>query len=238
MPDPTVSLLTSGTGSTTTTTPTFAAQTAGTLLFLAVCSDDYRTTSGSNRPESSGWTLMADQHFNAGHATWWKSATGSEVDVSYTIGSSTRSSYAIITASNIDTGTPFGTSSSNQNAADPATSITTPAVTPTAGSRWLVLASTGAPRFSGSGVSVSSWSNSYTEIADVTTGSGTTENVAISYLILDGGTSTSTTATFAGSAQNAGSAIGSFKVAAGGGTPAASFPPVHPAVRLLPILAR
>lgn len=216
MADPVVTLLTSGTAAATVVSPTFTAPAAGTLMFLAVCADDYRMTTGSNRPESSGWTFMEGQQYNAGHYTWWKLANGSETTVSYALPNPVRSVYAVVAATNIDP-TPFGTSSSNQDTGASVTSKATPSITPTTAIRWLVLASTGAPRYSGSGVTISGWSNSYTEIADVTGGSGTTENVGVAYLILDGGTATSTTATFVGVAQQASAMIGSFKVATGGG---------------------
>lgn len=223
MADPTVTLLTSGGNTTATTNVTFSAQAAGTLLFLGVCADDYRTTSGSGRPESTGWTLMESQQYNAGFYTWWKIASGSETSVDYTLNNALRSSYAVITATNIDS-SPFGSSSSNVDTGSAVTSKATPSITPTAGSRWLVFACIGSPRYSGAGCTVSAWSNSYTEIADVVTGSGTTENIAVAYLILDGGAATSTTATVTGPAVQCGAAIGAFKVAAAGSN---FSPPFH-----------
>ena len=134
MADPTVTLLTSGSSATATTTVSFSAQTAGTLLVLIYGGDDYRTTSGSGRPESTGWTLISDQHTFLGHAAWYKIAAGSETSVQYTIGSASPSCYQLITATNIDGTTPVDISN-GQLAQSSLNNYTTPSVTTTAGRR-------------------------------------------------------------------------------------------------------
>jgi hypothetical protein len=92
----TASKLNGGASSTATTTPTFSAQTAGVWLVLLVSSDDYRTTSGANRPESSGWTLQSSGQDEIGAYVWTKVSTGAETSVAYTIGSASPSSWQVV----------------------------------------------------------------------------------------------------------------------------------------------
>lgn len=114
MADPVPTEIAAGTSSTATTTASFSAQTAGTLLTLYVASDDYRTTSGTGRPESTGWTLLQGQQGNLGGYVWYKLSTGSETSVQYTIGSASKSVYRVGAATNIDSGsTPFPTQPDN-----------------------------------------------------------------------------------------------------------------------------
>ena len=109
MPDPVPSLLSSGVSATATTTVSFTAQAAGNLLVLFVAADDYRTTSGTGRPESTGFTLLTngDQHTFLGHAGWYKLTDGAETSVQYTIGSASKSTYQLCMATNIDQVTPL-----------------------------------------------------------------------------------------------------------------------------------
>lgn len=208
MADPVVSLLTSGTSTSATTTVNFTAQSAGTLLILGYSGDDYASTSGSGRPESTGWTKIADLHHNAGHAVWYKISAGSETSVQYTIGSAVGSAHALLTATNIDGTTPLDTSNS-QSSFLSAASYGSSSITPASG-RKLVVASLSYCRPSGAIITASGWTNSYTEIADQGVSNGATDSIGFAYLVLDGGTSTSTTATFSGTSVGTGGMIASF----------------------------
>lgn len=222
MADPTVTLLASANDQTTaTTTVSFTAQAAGTLLVLQYGGDDYRTTSGSGRPESTGWTLFptgGDQRTFLGHAAWYKIATGAETSVQYTIGSASPSCYQLIAADNIDTTTPVDItngalvqSSSN--------SYTTPSVATSAGRR-LAIGLIGGSLNSTLGA-MSSWTNGYTGLGSALQNTASTHDViGSSYLVLDGGVSTSTGATYNQVVQARTGIIGVFKVSSGGGAPA------------------
>lgn len=192
MADPVLSTLTTGTSVTATTTASFSAATAGDLLLLSVSSDDYRTTTGTGRPESTGWALAQSGQDFLGHYLWYKIAAGGETSVQYTIGSAAASSYACVKATNVDP-TPLGTTSSLHTHGGSTSSTT--AVTPTAGSRWMVVASFGAMHGGGSFTTAPpSLTNSYAIQASGSGNNGSTSEVAtIGYLTLDGGTATSTT---------------------------------------------
>lgn len=209
MADPVLTQLTTGSATTSAKNVAFSAQANGTLLLLFVLSDDYRTTSGSGRPESTGWTLISDQRHNAGHAGWYKITSGSDTSVDYTIGSATISAYWLGAATDIDGTTPLDTANGQQTT-DTGTTYTTPSITPAAG-RKLLVGSIGGCRFSPALASMSTWLNSYTEVGDVLGVSGSTyENVGVSWIVVDGGSSTSTGATFTGSAVGRSGIIASF----------------------------
>jgi len=181
MTDPTVSTLATGSSATATTTVSFSAQTAGKLLLLSVSSDDYKTG------DPSGWTLAQSGQDFQGHYLWWKLSNGSETSVQYTIGSATASAYAAMVADNIDP-TPFDANSTNHPHG--ASSATTTAITPTAGSRYLVVASFGAMHAGASSVTApASLTNSFTLQAAGTAGATVSEVAVLGYKILDGGSS-------------------------------------------------
>jgi hypothetical protein len=211
--DPVVTLLVSGTSTLATVTVSFTAQTTGTLLVLSYTGDNYLATSGSGRPESTGWTKIRENQHNAGHAMWYRISDGTETSVQYTMTGSGASSHLLHGATNIDGTTPLDTS----NLTSTTSSVTTQAsgtITPAAGRKLLMVSISGC-RFSGSGVSVSSWTNGYTESGDVTgTVGSTTDTTANAYLVADGGTSTSTTATYSGTSIGGGGIIASFNNAA------------------------
>lgn len=102
------------TGGATTpakTTCTFTNPGAGKLLILWCVGDDYITTSGTGRPESTGWTLIQNQNTGFhGTAMWLKVSAGSETSVDITLGSAARMNWAIDAGTNIDTTTPLNTS--------------------------------------------------------------------------------------------------------------------------------
>jgi len=209
MADPVVSNLATGSSTTATTTVSFTAQAAGTLLLLQVASDDYKTG------DPSGWTLAQSGQDFLGHYLWYKIASGSETSVAYTIGSAAASSYRATAATNVDP-TPLGVTSSLHTHGG-ATSSTT-AVTPTAGSRWMVVASFGAMHSGATSLSApASLTNSYTLQAS-TFGGTPTEGIVMGYLTLDGGTATSTvTANWGTNSQLCSyGLLAAFKVAAGG----------------------
>lgn len=226
MADPVVSTLVSGSSSTATTTASFTAQTAGTLLLLQVQSDDYRTTSGAGRPESTGWTLATSGQDFLGHYLWYKIASGSETSVQYTIGSGSASSYQVLAATNIDP-TPLGATSSLHTHGGANTGTT--AITPASGSRWLVIASFGGMHSSASSLGpAAAVSNSYTIRSSVTGSGSPTEVGTVAYLVLDGGTATSSATVSPGWTVNSPSCsyglLAAFKVAAGGGGAVTSSP--------------
>lgn len=214
MADPTVTQLAAGTGTTATTTVSFTAQAAGTLLLLGVASDDYRTTSGASRPESTGWTLISDQHTFLGHAVWYKIAAGSETSVQYTIGSASPSAYWCGSATNIDNTTPVDVSN-GQFAQSSSNTYTTPTVTTTSGRR-IAFGSIGGSNGGTNWTGMGSWTNSYIECGDQVSNpaSGTKDIIGVAYLIFDGGGSTSTGATYSpGNAEARTGIIAVFKVA-------------------------
>ena len=183
MTDPTVSTLTTGSSATATTTVSFSAQTAGKLLLLSVSSDDYKTG------DPSGWTLAQSGQDFQGHYLWWKLSNGSETSVQYTIGSATASAYAAMVADNIDP-TPFDANSTNHPHG--ASSATTTAITPTAGPRYLVVASFGAMHAGASSVTApASLTNSFTLQAAGTAGATVSEVAVLGYRTMDGGASVS-----------------------------------------------
>lgn len=145
MADPTPTELTGGTSTSATTTPTFAAQAAGVVLVLTVAADDYRTTSGSGRPESTGWTYLAGQEGNLGHYAWYRVSTGAETSVSYTLGGAAKSAYSVVALDQM-AASPLGVTGTSTSGS-PSTSTPQPqsvaSVTPTSGSRWCVVACVG-----------------------------------------------------------------------------------------------
>lgn len=212
------------TGLATVTVSWDTAATAGNLLLIVVGSDDYRTAGGlpSGFTQSTG---CAQQTF-LGHYLWWKVASGGETSAQYTIGSASPSCWLTAEVSGVQA-SPYDTSN-GQFAQSSGSTYTTPAITPTAGERFIVgsIGGSGVITFSG----VDTWLNSFTEITDTftTLGSGTRDCVGASSLSVtaNGSTSYSTGATFSGAATptaRTGIAI-AFKVAAAAG--AASAPPL------------
>ena len=219
--DPTVTLLTSGNGTTATTTVSFSAQTAGTLMVLVYGGDDYRTTSGAGRPESTGWTLISDQHTFLGHAAWYKLSAGSETSVQYTIGSASPSCYQLITADNIDQTTPLDIAN-GQFQQTSSNNYTTPSVTTTSGRRW-GLAMMGATSSTAAFTASGTWLNSYVNIGSAFQSTAATRDVISSASrAFDGGGSESSGCTFSQVAQSKTGIIAVFKVASG----AAPTPPI------------
>jgi len=189
--DPVVSTLTSGSSATATTTVSFTAQASGTLLLLTVSSDDYRTTTGTGRPESTGWTLAQSGQDFLGHYLWYKITDGVETSVQYTIGSAAVSAYAAAAATNIDTTTPADTGSSLHTHGGATTPST--AITPSSGRR-IVIATFGGQHSGASSLTMyATLTNSYTVQTSGTQSTGPTLIASLGYLILDGGTSTNTT---------------------------------------------
>ena len=153
MTDPVVTSIANGSSLTASTTVSFAAQAAGTLLLLSVASDDYQTG------PPSGWTLIQDERTYHGHAVWYKLASGSETTVTYTIGSAARSAYLLLAATNIDQTTPFN-GSAGQFRQSSGASYTTPSVTPTGSARVLAVGWIGASNGASLLTAPGSWLNS------------------------------------------------------------------------------
>lgn len=187
------------TGLATVTATWDTAATAGNLLVLAVGADDYRTTAGGGRPESSGFGLAtgAAQETFLGHYVWTKVAAGGETSVQYTIGSASPSCWITAEISGVGS---LDVSSGSLNSSGSST-YTTPAVTPTAGARFAI-ASIGGSLNSAFNTGMGSWTNGYTEQADIATtlGSGTRDNIGLATLSFtaNGLASTSTGVTWDG----------------------------------------
>lgn len=210
-----------------TVTVNFAAAGAGNLLVLTVAADDYRTTSGTGRPESTGWTLPtggAQQTF-LGHYLWYKVASGGETSVQYTIGSPSPSCWCFAEYSGMDA-SPYDTSN-GQFAQSTLQTYTTPAVVPSAGERLLVGTIGGSSGGAWASLDMTSWLNSFVEIADIgtTLASGTRDIQGLASLAVtaNGSTAYSTGATYPTVAQSRTAIIVSFKVAS---TSTASHPPL------------
>lgn len=220
MPDPVSSSLAAGASATATTTVTFTAQPAGTLLVLSVAADDYITTSGANRPESSSWTpvqLIGGSGQYHGSYMWMKKSTGSETSVAYTIGSASRSAYVLSAHTNIDQTTPLDTSAQQQNNTTGST-YTTPAATPSAG-RKLALAHLSGSNSGALYTGVDTWLNGYTEVAEGLTTANPGLALGQAVLVLDGGVSTSSGCSFqpnTGPPQARAGILAVFNVAAAG----------------------
>lgn len=228
MADPTITSLAAGQGATgsATTTVSFTGQAVGTLLVLSYAGDDYHTTSGTGRPESTGWTNATSQRGAGqehGSAIWYKIADGSETSVQYTIGSASRSCYKLIAADNITPVSPLDIANS-QHVNSSSSSYTTPSVTTTAGRR-LAVGVMGANNAANLFTDANTWLNSYVDQGHGTSTSTPGLITAHGTLIFDGGGSTSTGASYMGAAGVARSGhIAVFKVATGGGAPA--LPPI------------
>ena len=197
-----------------TTTCAFTAQAAGTWLVLHVSCDDYRATSGTGRPESTGWTLAASGQDEIGFYVWTKVADGSETSVQYKIGSGSPSAWQVLAvtgAAGTLVNSPTGTHSHGGS------STSSGSATAPAGNGYaLALCSA---YHSSSTITGASWANSY---ATVGTQNGPTtgnkEVVAAAGLATTTAASTSTTATWTGSSQLCSfGALLVFSEAAGGG---------------------
>lgn len=166
---------------------------AGNTIVVIYGGDDY-VTSG-NKPSGFTEPTGARQETFLGHYVWYKVAAGGETTVSFTL--SGPATHAIIALELSGVGalnTSNGTLSQSAG-----TTMTTPAVTPTAGARFAV-ATIGGSLNAAFNTGMGSWTNSYAEQADVATtlGSGTRDNIAVATLSFtaDGTSSTSTGVTW------------------------------------------
>lgn len=219
----TSSQLVAGEGTTATTTVNFSAQAAGTLLVLSVASDAYRNTAGANRPEGNGWTVTqsvgGDGQFH-GSYMWHKIATGSETSVAYTLTGAARSAYVLTAHTDIDTTTPLDVSAQQQVNGSGA-SYTTPTSPTTSAGDKLGIAHMTASWGSGVFTGMSTWLNSYTQVAVGLTTLAPGLVVGHGVLAFTGGGTTSSGATFvgSGSAQARAGFIAVFNVAGAGPAP-------------------
>ena len=187
MADPTWTALANGESSTATTTVSFAAQPAGTLLVLTFAGDDYTTTSGSGRPESTGWAQATLQRASGqchGSAVWWKVATGVETSVQYTIGSASKSAWKLVKADSIDTTTPFNVAASSHANSS---AVPTPSTAATSAGRKAGFALHTSSRAAGAPGAHGAWGSSYAALGDTATTSGVGLRNAHAYLAFDGG---------------------------------------------------
>jgi hypothetical protein len=208
-----------GTSALATTTPAFTAggtATANNLILGIVASDDYRSAVPSGFTESTG---MRQETF-LGAYLWWKVAAGGETGLSYTIGSASPSAWGIAEISGL-TATPYDISA-GQFAASSGGTYTTPAITPTAGDRFLVGLIGGSISVADP-AGVDTWLNSFVEFLQSFTslGSGTRDIAAAASVELtaDGVTAYSTGASFNAGLQSMQARVGmtiAFKVASAG----------------------
>lgn len=232
MADPSLTNSATGTSAVATTTATFGfTATANRLLVLVVGSDDYKTG------DPTGYTLSTgcSQQTYLGHYLWWKIAAGSETSVQYTIGSASKSAWAVLEFDNIATASSLDTSN-GQLTATSGGSYTTPAVTPSTGARFAIATIGGSNSSDLTGLSA--WINSYTEVADIGhTGSGTRDLIGVATKVItgDGSTTTQGGADFDGinDPQARTGIIAVFKVASAAATSAV---PINPGARLLSVL--
>jgi hypothetical protein len=213
MPLGTPTQLNTGISATATTTCAFLSTPAlNTLLVLIVGADDYRLTTGSGRPESTGWTLVSpggSQQTNLGFYMWWKLADGVENSVQYTIGSASPSTWAIGACTGVDTTSPLDIANGQFTLGPGTFDYSTPSVVPTTGNR-VAFAALGAAHNPTAITGVSGWTNSYTEISDNRTSpAGTQDAIGLAWLTLtgNGSTATSTTGTWAGANPDAATSI-------------------------------
>lgn len=166
----TVTLLTSGESSTATTTVSFSAQPSGTLLVLVYDGNANAAVSGPDRPESSGWTLVEDQHgYSGGQTMWYLVADGSETSVKYTLAGAASSCYMLISLTSID-GSDTLYSSDTQtvfNGGSPYSTYATPIVPTSSGSQVAIAVVGGWTTYSVF-TDISSWNHDYTHIGTVT----------------------------------------------------------------------
>lgn len=218
MADPTPVEIAGNTSTTATTTVNFTAQTAGRVLILTVAADNYRTASGSGRPESTGWTPLHGQEGNLGHYTWYKISAGSETSVQYTLTGAARSAYSLASLDEMDA-SPLG--ATNTSATGVTSNQPTPsavaAVTPTAGSRWCVVACVGTTGANTSGPYT--WAGGYTKLSERYHTAGYRPGTTIATRTLDGGSSVTGTVAFtATGVEQVYSSVAAWKVAAAGGS--------------------
>lgn len=197
MADPVATHLTSGSSSLASTVVSFSAQTAGTLLVLAVASDEYRT---GNPP---GWTSgITEQQTFHGLNVWYKIASGGETSVTYVIGSAARSAYELLAVSNIDTTTPLDIANA-QLAQSFGTSYTTPSVTSTSGRRIAIAVQGGSASSGSMFTAMSGWTNSFTSVGNGLSTTLPALVVGVAGLVLDGGGAVSSGATYNGNGPTA-----------------------------------
>lgn len=191
--------------------------TAGNLLLIVVCSDDYRTTGGipAGFTESTG----CKQETFHGLYVWWAKAAGGETSATYTIGSASTSVWETYEYSGTDAA-PYDISA-GQLAQSAGISYTTPPLTPTAGSR-LLAAVIGGSSGNGNFTGMSTWLNSFAAqlVVTNTKASGTRDIAGMATLTptADGATGYSSGATYSQSASARSGIIISFKAATGGGS--------------------
>lgn len=220
--------LASGTSSVATTTVSFSAQPAGTLMVLTVTASDLLATSGTGRPESTGWTKGPNGADWVEVAMYALVATGGETSVQYKIGSANPSAYNLVAYDNGFVASPLGGATSSLHSHNDTTGIATPgttAITPASGSSWLVVASFGGSRESSSSFSnPSSFTNGYTRQSSAICTTPDTYANNQGYAVVTGGSATSTAASWAsGAAKCNYGQLWAFEIAAGGGSNAGTL---------------
>lgn len=196
------------------------ACTAGNTIMAVLASDAYATTGApTGFTESTG----CRQHTFLGLYFWWKVAAGGETGLTKALSGAGTHAWAIAEIAGLDPASPFDISN-GQSVASSAANYTTPAITPTAGDRFIVATAAGS-HGSSTFTDMDTWINSFTEFMQaISTATGAHELVASASLSVtaSGSTAYSSGSTYQPvSPESRASTIAAFKVA-GGAPPAAS----------------
>jgi hypothetical protein len=201
-----------GAGALATTTVSFATTPInGNLIVLAFAADAYNGTPDSGWTQATG---MEQQSFHGGYL-WYRIAAGNANSFTYTIGSAVNSAWVLMEFSGIDSSTPLDLSSGQLQQAS-SSHYSTPAITPTNGSRLIVAALCAAGQDVDYSLSdVQNWTNSFTNIrASANSGiAPSSEFVGTSYKVVtaDGVATQQTEGDIPGSAQSQSGLIISFR---------------------------
>lgn len=215
MADPTPVEIAGGISTTAVTTASFTARPAGQVLVLVMAGDAYRTTAGTGRPESTGWTYVDGYEGNLGFYVWYKVSTG-ETSVQYTISPASKSAYSVVALDQM-AASPLGVETQSHTVVSASnTNTPIPTITPAAGDRWLVLAAGGATGNNTTGPYT--WTT-YAKVADRYNTAGYRPGLSTAALAINGGTATGAAAmTWAANGDQGIAVVAAFKISAGGGT--------------------
>jgi hypothetical protein len=208
-----------GSGTTATTAPTLpGGVTAGNLIVLTYAADDY------NGSPNAGWTQstgMEQQTFHGGYLWWFIATSNGQTIPSYTVGSAVRSHYNIAEYEGPFDAAPYDVSQGQFQQASTIT-YTTPAITPTSGSR-LLIAGLNFQQSTADIAAPGTWQNGFTQVtSSVLNGANPRLAVGQARLVVtaNGSTAYSSGATM-GTSQVAGSESGliiAFKAGASSGS--------------------
>jgi hypothetical protein len=171
----------SGTNTAATVAPAFGSpSTAGNLIVLSISGDAGVPSVGSGWQQSANMGQVGD---NGGYL-WWRISAGETTFPSYTMSVATNSSWTLTEFAGC-TATPYDVSL-GQHSETGVALYTTPALTPSAGSRVLVAAMLGSSTIDLSGA-FTAWLNSFTQLAGIGQSAGTIKTcAAVAYRLVTG----------------------------------------------------